>query len=109
MNTDDYTVLIKADIEDGESRMCLWVNSANGLKFSFAKGDMDYDECILNLCAVAPSLARVDADLAEMYDGDLAHSPKESDLGVIRSFRRWLRSHNLTLRSDGDYFEYLSD
>jgi uncharacterized Zn ribbon protein len=86
--------------EGGESRLYGSGNSATEIEFSVSLKRAEYDEAISRFCAVLPALLRADAELMEMYDGDLSSKPSPEDIQTIQQFRIWARKHDLQSYSD---------
>lgn len=60
----------------------------------------DYDQTITDLCAIAPILMRLDADIMEMYDG-ADERPARADLlrvnAFVTKYRSRIRNANVAI------------
>lgn len=76
----DPFIAIGQDVE----RIYVAVDSANAMRFSVTYTRENFEPTMDAICQALPAMARVDAELAELYDGTPNRKPAESDLARLR-------------------------
>ncbi len=74
------------------------------MKFSLALDGLDYDRVLEDVCNLCPILLRMNAEIAELYDGDLDCGPSAQDTEVIAQFIRQYRTTLLDVEVGVDAF-----
>lgn len=75
-------------ISTGEKRHTLHVElaAASAIGFDVSFDGLDYQQVIEDICAIAPRMMSLDADLAEAYDGGFRTQPRSDDRAAVRRF-----------------------
>lgn len=89
---------------DERGRLRMQLTAATEMKFSLALDGLDYDRVFEDVCNLCPILIRMDAEIAELFDGDLDREPSAEDTEVIAEFVRRYRAALLDVEVGVDAF-----
>lgn len=68
------------------TKMSVEINAASGINFTVAFDGETYHQTIADICAVAPHMMALDADLTEAFDDAFRTQPKTVDIVAVKAF-----------------------